>query len=66
MINGASSDANTIRAMLVLMEERGLDVVYRETDRTHTWINRQQYLNEFAPQLFRWRCYWRPQVLKRL
>ena len=43
----------TSRATVALFKKHGFDVVYRETDGAHTWINWRDYLNEFAPQLFR-------------
>lgn len=43
----------TSRASVEMLKKHGLDVVYRETDGAHTWINWRNYLNEFAPQLFR-------------
>jgi enterochelin esterase-like enzyme len=36
-----------------LFERLGYKPVFKETAGGHTWINWQQYLNEFAPQLFR-------------
>ena len=35
-----------------MLKKHGFDVVYKETDGAHTWINWREYLNEFAPQLF--------------
>jgi enterochelin esterase-like enzyme len=29
------------------------EVIYKETDGAHTWDKWRDYLNEFAPQLFR-------------
>jgi len=43
----------TSRATVELFKKHGFDVVYKETDGAHTWINWRNYLNEFAPQLFR-------------
>jgi len=43
----------TSRATVEMLKKHGLDVVYKETDGAHTWINWRQYLREFAPQLFR-------------
>ncbi len=42
----------TSRASVEMLKKHGLDVVYKETDGAHTWINWRNYLNEFAPQLF--------------
>ena len=35
-----------------LFKKHGFSPVFKETSGGHTWINWQQYLNEFAPQLF--------------
>jgi enterochelin esterase-like enzyme len=35
-----------------LLKKVGLSPVFKETEGGHTWINWQQYLNQFAPQLF--------------
>ena len=35
-----------------LFKRNGYQPVFKETPGGHTWINWQQYLNEFAPQLF--------------
>ena len=35
-----------------MFDKYGIEHLYSETDGGHTWINWQQYLNEFAPQLF--------------
>jgi enterochelin esterase-like enzyme len=43
----------TSRATVAMLKKHQFDVVYQETDGAHTWINWRQYLNEFAPQLFR-------------
>lgn len=42
----------TTRATVELFRKHGFDVVFKETDGAHTWINWRNYLNEFAPQLF--------------
>jgi enterochelin esterase-like enzyme len=42
----------TTRATVELFKKHGFDVVFKETDGAHTWINWRNYLNEFAPQLF--------------
>jgi enterochelin esterase family protein len=41
------------KATVALLEKWGLKPDFKETDGGHTWINWQQYLNEFAPKLFR-------------
>ncbi len=43
----------TSRATVEMLKKHGFDVAYKETEGAHTWINWRQYLNEFAPQLFR-------------
>jgi enterochelin esterase-like enzyme len=35
-----------------MLKKHGFDVVSRESDGGHTWINWREYLNEFAPLLF--------------
>ncbi len=42
----------TSRATVEMLEKRGFDVEYKETDGGHTWINWREYLHEFAPKLF--------------
>ena len=42
----------TSRKTVELLKKHGFDVVFKETDGAHTWINWRNYLNEFAPQLF--------------
>ena len=42
----------TTRATVELFKKHGFDVVFKETDGAHTWINWRNYLNEFTPQLF--------------
>ena len=42
----------TSRATVEMFKKHGFDVVYKESDGAHTWINWRNYLNEFAPQLF--------------
>ena len=42
----------TSRATVAMFKKHGFDVVYKETDGAHTWINWREYLHEFAPQLF--------------
>lgn len=43
----------TTRATVGMFQKHGFDVVYRETDGGHTWVKWREYLQEFAPQLFR-------------
>lgn len=42
----------TSRATVAMFRKHGFEVTFKETDGGHTWINWQQYLNEFAPLLF--------------
>jgi len=42
----------TSRASVEMLKKHGFDVVFKETDGAHTWLNWRDYLNEFAPQLF--------------
>ena len=42
-----------LRATVAMLKKHGFDVAYKETAGGHTWINWREYLNEFAPQLFR-------------
>jgi enterochelin esterase family protein len=35
------------------LEKYGIKFTLHETDGGHTWINWRQYLNDFAPRLFR-------------
>jgi enterochelin esterase family protein len=41
------------RETVNLFKKHGFHPVLKESSGGHTWINWQQYLNEFAPQLFR-------------
>ena len=43
----------TTEATVALFEKHGFDVTYRKSAGGHTWINWREYLNEFAPQLFK-------------
>jgi enterochelin esterase family protein len=43
----------TSRATVDMFKKHDFDVVYQETEGAHTWIVWREYLNEFAPQLFR-------------
>jgi enterochelin esterase family protein len=36
-----------------MLKKHGFNVVFKESPGAHTWINWRNYLNEFAPQLFR-------------
>ena len=39
-------------ATVAMLKKHGFDVVYKETDGGHTWLNWRDYLNEFASKLF--------------
>jgi enterochelin esterase family protein len=43
----------TSRATVKMFRKHKFDVTYNETDGAHTWDKWREYLNEFAPQLFR-------------
>ena len=43
----------TSRATVEMFKKHNFNVAYKESDGAHTWINWREYLNEFAPQLFR-------------
>jgi enterochelin esterase-like enzyme len=43
----------TSRKTVEMFQKHGFDVVYNEGEGGHTWIVWREYLNEFAPQLFR-------------
>jgi enterochelin esterase family protein len=43
----------TTRATVALFKKHGFEPVFLESPGAHTWINWRNYLNEFAPQLFR-------------
>jgi enterochelin esterase-like enzyme len=43
----------TSRATVAMFKKHGFELVFHETAGAHTWINWRNYLNEFAPQLFR-------------
>jgi enterochelin esterase family protein len=43
----------TSQATVEMLKKHQFDVVYKETGGAHTWIVWREYLNEFAPQLFR-------------
>lgn len=42
----------TSRATVEMLKKHGFDVVYKESEGGHTWLNWRDYLNKFAPQLF--------------
>lgn len=43
----------TSRKTVEVLRDHNFDVVYKETDGGHTWINWREYLNEFAQKLFK-------------
>ncbi len=43
----------TSRATVEMLKKHGFDVIFNETEGAHTWIVWRQYLQEFAPKLFR-------------
>ena len=43
----------TSRKTVEMFKAHKFDVTYEETDGAHTWDKWRDYLNEFAPQLFR-------------
>jgi enterochelin esterase family protein len=42
----------TSRATVAMLKKHSFDVVYKESEGAHTWLNWRDYLIEFAPQLF--------------
>jgi len=42
----------TSRATVDMFKKHDFNVVYKEGEGGHTWINWREYLNEFAPMLF--------------
>jgi len=44
---------NTTTSTVEMLKKHGFNPVFNESPGGHTWINWRQYLNEFAPQLFR-------------
>jgi enterochelin esterase-like enzyme len=44
---------DTSRATVQMLRQHGFSVVFNESSGAHSWINWRNYLNEFAPQLFR-------------
>lgn len=43
----------TSRATVEMLKTHGFEPVFHESSGAHTWINWRNYLNEFAPQLFK-------------
>jgi enterochelin esterase-like enzyme len=43
----------TTKASVEMLKKHGFSPVFKESSGGHTWINWRNYLNEFAPQLFR-------------
>jgi enterochelin esterase-like enzyme len=43
----------TSQSTVEMLKKHQFEVVYKETAGAHTWANWRDYLNEFAPQLFR-------------
>ncbi|HEY2953006.1 MAG TPA: alpha/beta hydrolase-fold protein [Verrucomicrobiae bacterium] len=43
----------TSRGSVAMLKKHGFNPEFKETPGAHTWINWREYLNEFAPQLFR-------------
>jgi len=43
----------TSRKTVDMLKGHQFEVIYKETDGAHTWDKWREYLNEFAPQLFR-------------
>lgn len=43
----------TSRATVAMFKKHQFEVSFKETDGGHTWVNWREYLNEFAPMLFR-------------
>ncbi len=44
---------DTTAATVAMLERHGFDVTYEPSAGAHTWINWREYLDKFAPQLFR-------------
>lgn len=44
---------STTKGTLEFLKKHGFSPVYNETPGGHTWINWRNYLNDFAPQLFK-------------
>lgn len=43
----------TSRTTVQMFKDHGFDVIYRETEGGHTWLNWRDYLIEFTPMLFK-------------
>lgn len=43
----------TSRDTVALLKKHDFNVIYNETDGSHTWINWRDYLHQFAPMLFK-------------
>ncbi|WP_321471239.1 alpha/beta hydrolase-fold protein [uncultured Paludibaculum sp.] len=43
----------TTKVTIEMLKKHGFEPVFKETDGGHTWLNWRDYLNEFAPKLFR-------------
>jgi enterochelin esterase family protein len=43
----------TSRVTVAMLRKHGFDVAFKESAGAHTWTNWREYLNEFAPLLFR-------------
>jgi enterochelin esterase family protein len=43
----------TSQATVDMLKKHNFKVTYKETPGAHTWLNWREYLNEFAPQLFK-------------
>lgn len=44
---------DTTKVTVEMLKKHGFNVVFNETSGGHVWINWRNYLNEFAPQLFK-------------
>ena len=44
---------NSTKSSVDLLKKHGFNVIFQESPGGHTWINWRNYLNEFAPQLFK-------------
>lgn len=43
----------TTKATVEMLKKHGFEPVFKETEGGHTWLNWRDYLNEFAPKLFK-------------